>query len=157
MPPIRLREGLAFSRDVPRAKHQGHPLEGQDWQCIFHAFPLGAGQIIHALPLGAGRHGFSCPLDAGRHGFSCTSPCFQFIMEDWHCPDNFKKNGLCNIVAVLIVCRMDEEHFYFSGVSSFSGFTWGLKQRKKINSITKEDKINKKNNGSLTITYKIKV
>ena len=66
-------------------------LEGQDWQCIFHDFPLGAGQITHALPLGAGRHGFSCPLDAGRHGFSCTSPCFQFIMED--CPHYFKKNG----------------------------------------------------------------
>ena len=38
-------------------------LEGQTWQCIFHAFPLGAGQITHALPLGAGRHGFFCPLD----------------------------------------------------------------------------------------------
>ena len=32
-------------------------------------------------------------IDAGRHGFSCTSPCSQFIMEDWHCPDNLKKNA----------------------------------------------------------------
>ena len=32
-------------------------LEGQDWQCLFHAFRLGVGQITHALPLDAGRHG----------------------------------------------------------------------------------------------------
>ena len=56
----------------PSRKHMGGipfslKLEGQDWQCIFHAFPLGAGQITHALPLGAGRHGFSY---------------VQFIMED---------------------------------------------------------------------------
>ena len=25
MPPIRLREGLAFPRDIPSAKHKGHP------------------------------------------------------------------------------------------------------------------------------------
>ena len=63
MPPIRLGEGLAFPKDVLSAKHKGHPeekrmggipfslkLEGQEWQCIFHAFPQGAG-----------RHGFSCP------------------------------------------------------------------------------------------------
>ena len=98
MPPIRLREGLAFprkSQSFPEAdgRHTILFKVRQDWQCIFHAFLLGAGQITHALPLGAGRHGFSCPLDAGRHGFSCTSPCFQFIMEDWHCPDNLKNNG----------------------------------------------------------------
>ena len=73
MPPIRLMGGISFSLK----------LEGQDWQCIFHAFLQGAGRITHALPLGA-----------GRHGFSCTSPCFQFIMEDWRCPDNFLKNVL---------------------------------------------------------------
>ena len=82
MPSICSIEGLAF----PRADGKHIPiipfslkLEGQDWQCIFQSFPQGAERITNALPLGA-----------ERHGFSCTSPCFQFIMEDSHCPDNFK-------------------------------------------------------------------
>ena len=68
MPPIRLREGLAFLRDIPSAKHNEHPeekpglpesrwetfslkIEGQDWQCIFHAFLHLVGRITNAFPL----------------------------------------------------------------------------------------------------------
>ena len=55
-----------------RKRMEGIPfslkLEGQDWQSIFHPFPLGAGQITHALPLGAGRHGFSFSHVEGKHG-----------------------------------------------------------------------------------------
>ena len=76
MPPIHLREGLAFPRDVPSAKHEGHPKEKT-------GLSESGLEAYHSLKLeGQGRHVFSCPLDAGRHGFSCTSPCFQFIMED---------------------------------------------------------------------------
>ena len=87
MPPILGKSCLFLGKARPSRKRMGGipfslKLEGQDWQCIFHAFPQGAGRITHALPLGPGRHGFSFLLDAGRHDFSCTSPCFQFIMED---------------------------------------------------------------------------
>ena len=85
MPPIRLREGLAFPRDVPSAKHKGHPeekpsrkrmggipfslkLEGQDWQCIFHAFPLGAGQITQypCSPTRCGKAWVFLPARCGK-------------------------------------------------------------------------------------------
>ena len=33
-------------------------LEGQDWQCILHAFTKGAERITRAFPLGAGTHKF---------------------------------------------------------------------------------------------------
>ena len=58
-------------------------LEGQDWQCIFHAFPLGAGQITHALPLGAGRcrHGILLFTYTSKFGEFCFTQPFLSIFN----------------------------------------------------------------------------